>query len=84
LRRSLNFNSLAIWRTDDARTTGGGCQPEHLWQGARDLVSLEVFPTKNYGALETGVHRISHPEIDNDQGDAKFVQLWRSRADGGG
>lgn len=43
----------------------------------RDLVSIEVFPMKKYGALETGVHRFSHPGIDNDQGDAKFVQLWK-------
>lgn len=43
----------------------------------RELVSMEVFPMKNYGALETGVHRFSHPGIDNDQGDAKFVQLWK-------
>ena len=43
----------------------------------RELVSIEVFPMKNYGALETGVHRFSHPGIDNDQGDAKFVQLWK-------
>ena len=27
----------------------------------RELVSIEVFPMKNYGALETGVHRLSHP-----------------------
>jgi len=43
----------------------------------RDLVSIEVFPMKNYGALETGVHRFSHPGIDTDQGDARFVQLWK-------
>jgi hypothetical protein len=43
----------------------------------REVVSIEVFPMKNYGALETGVHRFSHPGIDNDQGDAKFVQLWK-------
>jgi hypothetical protein len=43
----------------------------------RDLVSIEVFPMRNYGALETGVHRFSHPGIDNDQGDAKFVHLWK-------
>jgi hypothetical protein len=43
----------------------------------RDLVSIEVFPMKNYGALETGVHRFSHPGIDNDQGDARFVELWK-------
>jgi hypothetical protein len=43
----------------------------------RDLVNIEVFPMKHYGALETGVHRFSHPGIDNEQGDAKFVQLWK-------
>jgi len=43
----------------------------------RELVSVEVYPMKNYGALETGVHRFSHPGIDNDQGDARFVQLWK-------
>lgn len=43
----------------------------------RDLVSIEVFPMKHYGALETGVHRFSHPGIDKDQGDANFVQLWK-------
>lgn len=43
----------------------------------RDLVSIEVFPMNNYGALETGVHRFSHPGIDNQQGDARFAQLWK-------
>jgi Domain of unknown function (DUF4440) len=43
----------------------------------RQLETVEVFPMKNYGALETGVHRFSHPGIDNDEGDAKFVQLWK-------
>ena len=44
----------------------------------RELVkgTLEVYPMKGYGALETGTHRFSHPGIDNDQGDAKFIQLW--------
>lgn len=43
----------------------------------RELVSIEVFPMNNYGAVEMGVHRFSHPGIDTDQGDAKFVQLWK-------
>jgi Domain of unknown function (DUF4440) len=43
----------------------------------RELVTVQVFPMKNLGALETGVHRFSHPGIDNDQGNAKFVQLWK-------
>lgn len=43
----------------------------------RELVSVEVFPMQHYGALETGVHRFSHPGIDKDEGDARFVQLWK-------
>ncbi len=43
----------------------------------RELVSIEVFPMKNYGALETGVHGFTHPGTDNDQADARFVQLWK-------
>lgn len=43
----------------------------------RELVSIEVFPMKNYGALETGVHRFSHPGIDKNEGNAKFVELWK-------
>lgn len=46
----------------------------------REVVSIEVFPMNNYGALETGVHRFSHPGIDTDQGDARFAQLWKYEA----
>lgn len=43
----------------------------------REAVSIEVFPMKNYGALETGVHTFSHPGIDTNQGSARFAQLWK-------
>lgn len=45
----------------------------------RELVkgSLEVYPMKGYGAVELGTHRFSHPGIDTDEGDAKFVHLWK-------
>jgi hypothetical protein len=45
----------------------------------RELVkgSLEVYPMKGYGALEMGRHRFTHPGIDNDEGEGKFVQLWK-------
>jgi len=45
----------------------------------RELVkeTLEVYPMKGYGAVELGTHRFSHPGIDTDQGDAKFVHLWK-------
>lgn len=45
----------------------------------RELVkgTLQVYPMKNYGAVELGTHRFSHPGIDRDEGNAKFVQLWK-------
>ena len=39
--------------------------------------SLEVYPLKDYGAVEIGVHRFSHPGDPNNVGEAKFVQLWQ-------
>jgi hypothetical protein len=51
----------------------------------RDLVagSLEVYPLKNYGAVEIGVHRFHNPNIAGDVGgEAKFVQLWQETANG--
>ena len=46
----------------------------------RELVadSLEVYPVKGYGAIETGAHRFCHTE--NAQpvcGTFRFVQVWR-------
>jgi hypothetical protein len=38
---------------------------------------LEVYPMKGYGAVELGTHRFSHPGIDSEEGDAKFVHLWK-------
>ncbi len=45
----------------------------------RELVkgTIEVYPMKGYGAVELGTHRFSHPGIDDDEGDAKFIQLWK-------
>lgn len=50
----------------------------------RELVpgSLEVYPIKDYGAIEVGMHRFCHIENGkNDCGTFKFVHIWR-RADG--
>jgi hypothetical protein len=46
----------------------------------RELVesSLEVYPLKGFGAVEIGVHRFTHPGIDNEVGEAKFVMVWRN------
>jgi hypothetical protein len=46
----------------------------------RELVegTLEVYPLKDYGAVEIGVHRFTHPDQPGDKGgDAKFIHLWR-------
>ncbi len=50
----------------------------------RDLVpgTLEVYPIKDYGAVELGTHRFHHPgQEDTEQvGEAKFVTLWQNQA----
>ena len=45
----------------------------------REVVSLEVYPLNGYGAVETGVHRFTHPGHDDTEGvgEAKFIQLWQ-------
>lgn len=46
----------------------------------RELVpgSLEVFPIKNYGAMEVGRHQFCHAENGTDVcGTFSFVHIWR-------
>jgi ketosteroid isomerase-like protein len=46
----------------------------------RDLVtgSLEVYPIKDYGAMEIGEHRFCHKENGRDDcGTFKFAMVWR-------
>ena len=38
--------------------------------------TLEVYPLKGYGAVETGIHRFHHPNESGNIGDAKFVTIW--------
>jgi hypothetical protein len=41
--------------------------------------SLKVYPLKDYGAVEMGVHRFTHPwkQDHGEVGEAEFVQLWQ-------
>jgi ketosteroid isomerase-like protein len=40
--------------------------------------SLEVYPIKDYGAIEVGAHQFCHLEKGQDQcGTFRFVHLWR-------
>ena len=41
--------------------------------------TLEVYPLKGYGAVEIGVHRFTHPGIDDELGEAKFTHIWRNK-----
>lgn len=45
----------------------------------RELVgTLQVYPMKDYGALEMGVHRFHHPgQVPDTLGEASFIQLWQ-------
>jgi len=46
----------------------------------RELVpgSLEVFPIKNYGAMQAGRHRFCHVENGKEEcGTFSFVHIWR-------
>jgi ketosteroid isomerase-like protein len=48
-------------------------------QTTRELVSLQAFYMKGYGALETGVHRFHHPGHEEEMGvgEGRFIHLWR-------
>jgi hypothetical protein len=53
----------------------------------RELVesTLEVYPIKDYGAVETGIHRFYATEKGQQEklsSEAKFVQVWQKK-DGG-
>ena len=70
-------------RYEDTRNAlkGGFAQNNGL---RRDLVpgSLEVYPIKNYGAMEIGAHRFCHVENGKDDcGVFKFVHVWRKTGD---
>src|SRR5689334_9727897 len=52
-------------------------QPSRL---QRELVpgSLEVYPIKNYGAIEVGLHRFCHEENGRTEcGTFKFLHVWQ-------
>jgi len=44
----------------------------------RELVSMQAFYLKGYGALETGVHRFHHPDHEEiGVGEGRFIHLWQ-------
>jgi hypothetical protein len=48
----------------------------------RELVkgSLEIYPIKDYGAMEVGTHRFRHTENGREEvGTFKFLQIWEKK-----
>jgi hypothetical protein len=44
----------------------------------RELVGkIEVYPIKDYGAIETGTHRFCQIGTNTCQGEGKFLHIWR-------
>ncbi len=41
--------------------------------------TLEVYPLKGFGAVQIGVHRFTHPGIDDELGEAKFIHIWQNK-----
>jgi len=51
----------------------------------RELVSgsTEIYPVKDYGAMQIGTHRFCHTENgQTDCGTYKFVHIWKRTPDG--
>jgi ketosteroid isomerase-like protein len=49
----------------------------------RELIgnTLEVYPVKDYGAIEIGAHRFCHVEnAKNECGTFRFVHIWQKKA----
>ncbi len=50
----------------------------------RELVprALEVYPIKDYGAIEVGAHRFCHKEKGKEEcGTFQFLHIWRKTGD---
>ena len=52
----------------------------------RELVkgSLEIYPIKNYGAIEIGIHRFYHTNKGQEEklsGTYKFIHVWQKKDD---
>lgn len=52
----------------------------------RELVasSVEVYPIKGFGAVQTGIHRFYERQGEEHKltGEAKFIHLWKKTGDG--
>lgn len=89
-----DVDGLMAWFTEDLEfyhDTGGLLDFEQVKAGftsvfannkdiRRDLIdgTLEVYPVKDYGAIEIGAHRFCHTENGKpDCGTFRFMQIWQ-------
>jgi hypothetical protein len=89
-----DVGGLMAWFTEDLEfyhDTGGLLDFEQVKAGftnvfannkdiRRDLIdgTLEVYPVKDYGAIEIGAHRFCHTENGKpDCGTFRFMQIWQ-------
>lgn len=82
--RSLVDDNIEFYHDVTGLMVGGDKLTEAIRQNicgkvTRELVGkLEVYPIKDYGAVEIGVHRFHHPNDPTNIGEAKFIQLWHN------
>ncbi len=55
-------------------------QKEYVLTRQPDKESLEIYPVKDYGAIETGRHTFCHPENGKQVcGTFKFLHIWERK-----
>lgn len=89
---SCNLDKLGSMVADDLEfyhdKTGLALGKQSLIDGVKNNIcgkvhrelapaTLEVYPIKDYGAIEIGIHRFTHPGDPTNIGEAKFIHLWR-------
>lgn len=84
--RALLADDLEFYHDLTGLMVGGDKVTEAIKQNicnkvTRELVpgTLEVYPIKDYGAVEIGIHRFHHPGQDDNVGEAKFIHLWQNK-----
>jgi hypothetical protein len=86
--RSLLADDIEFYHDLGGLMVGGANVTDAVKQNicgkvTRELVpgTLEVYPIKDYGAVEIGVHRFHHPGHDDTEGvgEAKFVHVWQNK-----
>lgn len=70
------YHDLDGAKTCEAVTTLGGCPRDRGVKRVLVEGSLEVYPVKDYGAIQTGRHMFVTAGQE-EVGIAKFVHLWR-------